>query len=123
MSSSAILTEKMKALRAALKKLKSSMSKLRTLISKCNIVIIYFDELEEERPLFLPEQNFRRAFKIHHESLLRAQYQYWKKRCTLRWIKLGEENSKNFHAMATKRFRRNSITSLQLPDGCWGYTK
>ena len=39
------------------------------------------------------------------------------KRCTIRWIKMGEENTKFFHAMATERFRRSCISSLELPDG------
>lgn len=30
---------------------------------------------------------------------------------------MGEENTKFFHAMVTERYRRNSISSLQLPDG------
>jgi hypothetical protein len=32
-------------------------------------------------------------------------------------MKLGEENCKFFHAMATERYRRNAISSLVLPDG------
>ena len=51
------------------------------------------------------------------EKLLHLQYLYWKKRCTIRYIKVGEENTKLFHALATERFRRNSITSLQQCDG------
>ena len=39
------------------------------------------------------------------------------KRCTIRYIKVGGENTKFFHAMATERHRRNSIASLKLPDG------
>ena len=67
--------------------------------------------------LFTPEANFRKVVKQHYEKLIKCQYQYWKKRCTVRWMKLGEENSKFFHAMATERYRRNSISSLLLPDG------
>jgi hypothetical protein len=38
-------------------------------------------------------------------------------RCTIRWIKQGEDNTKFFHAMATKRFRRNDIAMLQDCEG------
>jgi hypothetical protein len=31
----------------------------------------------------------------------------------VRWIKHGGDNTKFFHAMATKRFRRNSISMLK----------
>ena len=115
--SSGILTEKLKALRKALKIWGKSLSKLRLLIAKCNTVILFFDTLEEERQLFVQEANFRKAVKFHLECLMRAQFLYWKKRCTMRWIKLGEENSKFFHAMATERFRRNSMASITLADG------
>ena len=52
--------------------------------------------------------------KLHLEELLLAQCNYWRKRCTIRWIKVGEDNTKFFHAMATQKFRRNAIASLRL---------
>jgi hypothetical protein len=73
-SSSAILSEKFKSLRSALKKWKTSLSQLKVLISKCNIVILYFDELEEERPLCVQESNFRKLVKLHLEKLLKDQF-------------------------------------------------
>jgi hypothetical protein len=39
------------------------------------------------------------------------------KRCTIRWIEQGEENSKFFHAMATERYRRNNIAMLRDETG------
>jgi exonuclease III len=100
-SSSGVLAEKFKTLRSELNKWKMSLSKIKLMISKCNIVILFMDELEEERRLFVQEVNFRKIVKLHLEKLLRIQYQYWKKRCTIRWIKMGEENTNFFHAMAT----------------------
>ena len=35
----------------------------------------------------------------------------------MRWTKLGDENTKKIHAMASERFRRNSIARLVNPDG------
>lgn len=49
-----------------------------------------------------------------------SQNQYWMKRCTVRWTKFGDENTKFFHRMATERRRRNSIASLQQSDGQCG---
>ena len=91
----------------------TSFSKMKLLISSCNKVILLLDNLEELRPLFRQEFNFRKIVKLHLENLLHTQFLYWKKRCTIRYIKVGEENTKFFHAMATERFRRNSIASLQ----------
>src|SRR3954469_13290858 len=94
-----------------------SLSTTKALIADCNKVILYFDGLEELRSLSRPEFNFRRIVKLHLEDILHWQYVYWKQRCTIRNIKVGEENSKFFHAMATERFRRNTISSLRNSDG------
>jgi mannosylglycoprotein endo-beta-mannosidase len=78
---------------------------------------VVLDTLEEERPLYREEFNFRQIVKLHLEDLLLAECNYWKKRCTIRWIKQGEDNTKKFHAMATERFRRNNIAVLHDVDG------
>jgi hypothetical protein len=71
------------------------------------------DTLEEKRPLFLVEFNFRLIVKLHLDDLLLAECRYWRKRCTIRWIKQGEDNTKFFHAIDTEIFIRNSIAMLQ----------
>jgi hypothetical protein len=111
--SSAILADKLKSLRFELKKWQTSLSKLKGLIQNCNKVLMVLDALEEERPLFRPEWNFCKIVKLHLDELLSAECSYWKKRCTIRWIKQGEENTKFFHAMAMERFRRNNIAMLK----------
>ena len=80
-------------------------------------MILYLDELEELRPLSWPGINFQRTVKLHLEEILRMQFIYWKQRCTIRSIKIGEENAKIFHAMATKRYRKNTITSIRNAPG------
>jgi hypothetical protein len=95
-SPAVILSVKFKRLRNALKNWKTSLSRLKGLITRCNWVLGFLDNLEEERPLFLPERNFRKLVKQQYEHLLKAQYKYWKNRCTIRWMKLGEENTKFF---------------------------
>ena len=111
------IADKFKYLRMCLKKWQMNVSKLKLLIAKCNHVILLLDDLEEWRPLFVQELNFRKIVKVHLEKLLHLQFLYWKKRCIVRYIKVGGENTKFFHAMATERHRRNSIASLKLPDG------
>ena len=111
------IADKFKHLRMCLKRWQMNVSKLKLLISKCNHVVFLLDELEEWRPLFRQEFNFRKIVKAHLEKLLHLHCMYWKKRCTIRYIKVGGENTKFFHAMATERHRRNSIASLKLPDG------
>jgi hypothetical protein len=65
----------------------------------------------------VPEKNFRKILKQHLARLLEYQNAYWKKRCTIRWTKFGDENTKFFHSIATKRHRRNYISTLTAADG------
>jgi hypothetical protein len=115
--SSAVLTDKLKTLRHELKKWHTSLAKLKQVIKRCNNVIFLLDSLEEQRPLYTMEFNFRRIVKAHLDDLLLAECNYWRKRCTIRWIKLGEDNTKFFHAMATERYRRNTIAMIRDNDG------
>jgi hypothetical protein len=55
--------------------------------------------------------------KLHLDKLLVAQCKYWRKRCSIRWIKVGEDNTKFFHAMATQRYKKNNIASLKSESG------
>jgi hypothetical protein len=114
---SAIIADKFKCLRYALKKWQMSISKLKLLIQKCNRVILILDTLEENRNLFTSEFNFKNIVKQHLEDLLLIECNYWRKRCTIRWIKMSEDNTKFFHAMATQRMRRNAISMLKANDG------
>ena len=96
-----VLTEKFKRLRYDLKRWHTGLSRLKLLMQACNAVILAFDSLEDQRPLTRPEFNFRKLVKLHLEDLLHLQYVCWKQRCTVRWIKVREENFKFFQAMAT----------------------
>jgi hypothetical protein len=75
------------------------------------------DNLEDSRPLSIPEANFRKILKVHLARLLEYQNIYWKKICTIRWTKFGDENTKIFHSIATERYRRNNIATLTSIDG------
>jgi hypothetical protein len=75
------------------------------------------DKIEDTRPLSGPEKNFRRILKVHLTKLLEYQNAYWIKRCTIKWTKFGDENTKFFHSMATERYRRNNISTLITNNG------
>jgi hypothetical protein len=111
-NSAAVLNHKLKWLRYDLKKWSKSISKLSICIENTNRALLELDNIEDSRGLTIPETNFRRILRKHLLCLLDYQKQYWKKRCTIRWTKFGDENSKFFQAMATERYRRNSISAL-----------
>lgn len=108
---------KLKRLRSKLKAWDKNKSNLARLIQNCNIVIVFLDDLEDMRGLYLPEQNFRRIIQGHLQDLLKYQQIYWKQRFTTKMMKLGDDNTKFFHAMATENYRRNSIAQVVDVDG------
>jgi hypothetical protein len=64
----------------------------------------------------------KRILREFLESTLeKSGYQkiIWKNRARMRWAKLGHENTKFFHTVATKNYRRNLITGTFDPvSGC-----
>jgi hypothetical protein len=95
-NSAANLNAKFKRLRYALKAWSKSISKLSICIENSNKALLELDKLEDLRPLTVPENSFRKILKKHLLTLLDYQNQYWKKRCTVRWTKFGDENTKLF---------------------------
>jgi hypothetical protein len=111
------ISAKLKNVQIALKVWSKSISQLSLLIDSCEKVLKQVDVIEQARRLTVPENNFRKILKRHIIRLLSYKQQYWKKRCTERWIKYGDENSKFFHRIATERHRKNAIATITREDG------
>jgi hypothetical protein len=103
------LSAKLKLLRKGFKKWSMSFSVLQGLIDNCNDVILLLDGYEEQRALHVSEWNFRNIVKNKLQQLLLCKQDFWRKRCTARWVRLGDENTTFFHSMATIRYRKNSM--------------
>jgi hypothetical protein len=110
------IAAKFKNLRRVLRNWVIGLSKIKASIKTCNDVLLILDKLGENMPLNIPERHFRNILKNHIAKLLKHQKEYWKKRYTVRWTKLGDESTKFFHAAATERYRSNIITSLEDDD-------
>src|SRR3954468_458743 len=65
------------------------------------------------------EANFRKILRKHTSKLLEAKRIYWKSRFKMRSVRLDDENTDFFHAMATQSFRKNYITSILSEDGTY----
>ena len=76
LSAPATLSVKFKRLRLALKKWSTNLSSLKRLATKCSEVVLYFDNLEELRPLTRPEFNFRKIIKLQYERILKLHHIY-----------------------------------------------
>jgi hypothetical protein len=116
-NSAQAIAAKFKRLRCDLKHWSRSISKLSIAIENCNKFLGSLDEIEDKRTLTRPEWNCRVILKRHLLRLLDYKNKYWKKRCTFRWAKLGDENTNFFHARATERYMRNNIAMLKGDDG------
>jgi hypothetical protein len=104
------IADKFKILRKSLKNWSKNISKLADLLKTCNEAILVLDRLEEQRQLSMPESNCRNIIKEQLKKLLRCKNEYWRQRFTIRWVQLGDESTKFFHAAATERYRKNTIS-------------
>jgi hypothetical protein len=111
------ISAKFKALRARLKQWSKNISNLRILISNCNAVINVLDSIEDQRGLYNLEINLRNSVKKQLQVWLKYRNIYWRNRYTVNRIKLGDECTKFFHAMATISYRTNSISQLKNEQG------
>jgi hypothetical protein len=90
------VSTKLKLLMRVLRRWAQSLSGLKNQLNQCNKILIVLDKLEENRTLFLQEHNFRKILKKHILRILQWQKEYWRKRYTVRWTKLGDESTKFF---------------------------
>jgi hypothetical protein len=70
------------------------------------------DAIDNFRDLSVVERNFRVAMKKLLAVLLDQQFLYWKQRGKMKWVTLGDENSRFFHSMACRQKRKNHIASI-----------
>ena len=106
------ITARFKCLRLGLKKWSKNLSKLNTNISACNYVLYMMDGIEDQRALSIMEANFKIILKQHILKLLEVKRIYWKSRFKMRSVRLDDENTDFFHAMATQSYRKNYITNI-----------
>ena len=106
--------QKTKNLRYNLKRWSKGVSKLKVLIQNSNETLAIMDTLEDKRPLYVQESNFREILKTHLQALLKYQNEYWRKRCTIRYFRFADENTKLFQSLATERYRHNAIAMLRV---------
>ena len=104
---------KFKNVRRGLKLWAKQLPCLKAQICNVNATIDLLDIMEEMRTLTVHEWNLRDILKDLIISLLQNQNTYWKQRGKIKWVKLGDENTKFFHSRATISFRHNYISMLK----------
>ena len=63
--------KKLKNLRYDLKRWSKGVSKLKVLIQNSNETLAIMDTLEDKRPLYVQESNFREILKTHLQALFK----------------------------------------------------
>jgi hypothetical protein len=107
------INAKFKNVRRALKIWSRNLPCLKKQIEKVNSVIEMLDNFEEIRVLNDIEWNLRDILKSHVISLLQHQKAYWKQRGKIKWVNLGDANTRFFHTKATINYRHNYIAMLK----------
>ena len=92
------INAKLKNVRRGIKLWEKSLPCLKNLINKVNMVIELLDFAEEFKDLDQMEWNLREILKSHVITLLQNQKTYWKQRGKIKWVKLGDANTKIFHS-------------------------
>ena len=90
-----------------------TLSNLQTSIAQMNEIIDLLQMQEEIGDLTVHESNLRDLSRGHMLDLLESQNVYRMQRDKIIWVKLGDANTKFFHANVAVRHRHNLIASLK----------
>lgn len=116
LTSAAALAKALKRTRYDLKNWASKRSPAHLREAAAKQIINLIDLKEEARTLSNAEKRLRFVVSDTLHSAIAEKIAFWKQRGKVRAAIDGEENTQYFHAAASQRLRKNTITSL-LTDG------
>jgi hypothetical protein len=79
----------------------------------CKVAVLFFDRIEEKRPLNSNEFNIRLKLKENIFELACAKEMRWMQRARCKWLSVGDQNTRFFHAFASARLRINTVHVIQ----------
>lgn len=82
----------------------------------CKKTIQFFDQIEEQRKLEKYEYKFRIMVKERVYFLAGIIESRWHHRSHCRWLRVGDKNTRYFHAVASSRHRRNKVSFLKIQE-------
>lgn len=78
----------------------------------CKKAVLFFDAIEEHRPLVRHEFRMRCLIKERVFELANNLEEKWRQRSRCKWLKEGDKNTRFFHACASSRRWTNSVPSI-----------
>jgi hypothetical protein len=80
-------------------------------------IILRLDTAQEERHLSVEERELRSCLKAREVGLAVINRIKARQRARIKWLKLGDANTKYFHSRAAHRKQKNRIQSLVTDEG------
>jgi hypothetical protein len=80
-------------------------------------IILRLDTAQESRQLSVDEKELRSSLKAREVGLAAINRIKARQRARIKWLKLGDANTKYFHSRATHRKQKIRIQSLQSDNG------
>lgn len=95
----------------------SKHGRMEVQLENCKQAIIFFDTIEDRRPLDRREFGLRIKLREKAFELANNMEMKWQQRARCRWLYQGDGNTRFFHAFASARLRKNAILELQVEEG------
>lgn len=89
-----------------------NFSRIEEQLQFCKNTILFFDRIEEQRQLAQYELRFRIRVRERAYRMATIVESRWAHRARCKWLRMGDRNTRYFHAMASSRHRRNRISSI-----------
>jgi hypothetical protein len=116
-NSFAVLDHKLKRLAKCLKSwARNYIGDIRKQMLVGQEIILRLDAAQEDRHLSVPERELRSCLKARQVGLAVINRIKARQRVRIKWLRLGDANTKYFHSRAAHRKQKNRIQSLATED-------